>query len=63
MPNTFDMQETALMAVDHYIDSKKNGLSVDCPMIFTIPKGTLPCAKRILDTNVKKERLYPTRLR
>ncbi len=39
MPNTFTMQEIIRTAVDNYIDDVENGMMVERPYIFTIPKG------------------------
>ncbi|KAF1969800.1 hypothetical protein BU23DRAFT_539186 [Bimuria novae-zelandiae CBS 107.79] len=41
MPNTFMMQEIIRTAADNYFEDKENGLSVELPFIFTIPKGTI----------------------
>jgi hypothetical protein len=39
MPNTFPMQEIVRTAGDYYDDDQENGVSVERPFIFTIPKG------------------------
>ncbi|KAH7389378.1 hypothetical protein DE146DRAFT_663917 [Phaeosphaeria sp. MPI-PUGE-AT-0046c] len=40
MPNTFPMQEIVRMMGDYYDDDQEQGISVQRPFIFTIPKGT-----------------------
>ncbi|KAF1828188.1 hypothetical protein BDW02DRAFT_635342 [Decorospora gaudefroyi] len=40
MPNTFIMQEIIRTAADNYFEDKENGMSVERPFIFTVPKGT-----------------------
>ena len=39
MPNTFLMHEFIRMAAENCFDDEENGLSVERPFIFTIPKG------------------------
>ncbi len=39
MPNTFIMQEIIRTAADNYFEDKENGMSVERPFIFTVPKG------------------------
>ena len=39
MPNTFMMQEIIRTAAENYFEDKENDISVECPFIFTIPKG------------------------
>ncbi|KAF2470849.1 uncharacterized protein BDR25DRAFT_261103 [Lindgomyces ingoldianus] len=41
MPNTFMMQEIIRMAADNYFENKENGMSIERPFIFTVPKGTV----------------------
>lgn len=40
MPNTFKMQEIIRTAVDNYEDDVEEGLSIERPFLFIVPKGT-----------------------
>ncbi|KAF2177149.1 hypothetical protein K469DRAFT_742674 [Zopfia rhizophila CBS 207.26] len=40
LPNTFTMQEIIRTAVDNYFYDMENGVPIERPFIFTIPKGT-----------------------
>lgn len=39
MPNTFPMQEIVRTTGDYYADDQENGISVERPFMFTMPKG------------------------
>lgn len=39
MPNTYTMQEIIRSAAENYLENKENGISIEPPFIFTIPKG------------------------
>jgi len=39
MPNTIMMQEIIRTAAENYFEDEENGMSVDPPFMFTIPKG------------------------
>ncbi|KAF1954678.1 hypothetical protein CC80DRAFT_449014 [Byssothecium circinans] len=61
MPNTFTMQEIIRTAVDNYFENKENGMSVEPPFIFTIPKGTtLPSTLVLLREDLAQFSLQPS---
>ncbi|KAF2245107.1 hypothetical protein BU26DRAFT_76960 [Trematosphaeria pertusa] len=61
MPNTFMMQEIIRTAVDQYVDDQENGISVERPVVFTIPKGTtIPRTLVLLREHTSRFSLQPS---
>ncbi|KAF1365902.1 hypothetical protein EJ07DRAFT_93637 [Lizonia empirigonia] len=55
MPNTFPMQEVVRTMGDYYADDQENGVSVERPFIFTIPKAGITLPARLV---LRREGLY-----
>ncbi|KAF2799225.1 hypothetical protein K505DRAFT_404737 [Melanomma pulvis-pyrius CBS 109.77] len=61
MPDTFTMQEIIRTAADNCLEDEENGVSVERPFIFTIPKGTiLPTTLVLRRENVSQFSLQPS---
>ncbi|KAF1916857.1 hypothetical protein BDU57DRAFT_447727 [Ampelomyces quisqualis] len=55
MPNTFPVQEIVRTMGDYHADDQENGVSVERPFIFTIPKAGITLPARL---QLQREGLY-----